>query len=85
MGPVRQNPIQRPVSLFMCVCIALCTIVAHNNAQNRPDNFPPYPPDRHPSVLHTGPHGQVKYVENDCKKNELDEWLSSAQSDVSSA
>jgi len=31
----------------MCVCIALCTIVAHNIAQNRPDNFPPYPPDNH--------------------------------------
>jgi len=29
------------------VCIALCTIVAHNIAQNRPDNFPPYPPDNH--------------------------------------
>ena len=25
--------------LFICVCIALCTIVAHNIAQNRPDNF----------------------------------------------
>ena len=47
MSPVRQNPIQRPVSLFICVCIALCTIVAHNIAQNRPDNFPPYPPDNH--------------------------------------
>ena len=47
MGPVRQNPIQRPVGLFICVCIALCTIVAHNIAQNRPDNFPPYPPDNH--------------------------------------
>ena len=23
-----------------CVCIALCTIVAHNTARNRPDNFP---------------------------------------------
>jgi len=33
--------------LFICVCIALCTIVAHNIAQNRPDNFPPYPPDNH--------------------------------------
>ena len=31
----------------MCVCIALCTIVAHNIAQNRPDNFPSYPPDNH--------------------------------------
>jgi len=47
MGPVRQNPIQRTVSLFICVCIALCTIIAHNIAQNRPDSFPPYPPDNH--------------------------------------
>ena len=47
MGPVRQNPIQRTVSLFICVCIALCTIVAHNIAQNRPDSFHPYPPDNH--------------------------------------
>ena len=47
MGPVRQNSIQRTVSLFICVCIALCTIVAHNIAQNRPDSFPPYPPDNH--------------------------------------
>jgi len=47
MGPVRQNPIQRTVSLFICVCIALCTIVAQNIAQNRPDSFPPYPPDSH--------------------------------------
>ena len=45
MGSMRQNPIQRTVSLFICVCIALCTIVAHNIAQNRPDSFPPYPPD----------------------------------------
>jgi len=29
------------------VCIALCTIVAHNIAQNRPDSFLPYPPDNH--------------------------------------
>jgi len=47
MGPVRQNPIQRTVSLFICVCIALCTIAAHNIAQNRPNSFPPYPPDNH--------------------------------------
>ena len=34
----------------MCsyVC-ALCTIVPHNIAQNRPDSFPPYPPDDHHS------------------------------------
>jgi len=25
------------------VCIALCTIVAQNIAQNRPDNFPSHP------------------------------------------
>jgi len=49
MGPVRQNPIQRTVSLFICVCIALCTIIAHNISQNRPDSFPPYPPDNHHS------------------------------------
>jgi len=47
MGPVRQNPIQRTVSLFICVCIALRTIVAHNIALNRPDSFPPHPPDIH--------------------------------------
>jgi len=47
MGPVRQNPIHKTVSLFICVCIALCTIVAHNIAQNRPDSFPPYPPETH--------------------------------------
>ena len=36
------------LGLFICVCIALCTIVAHNIAQNRPDNFPSYPPhNRH--------------------------------------
>jgi len=28
------------LGLFICVCIALCTIAAHNIAQNRPDNFP---------------------------------------------
>jgi len=47
MGPVRQNPIQRTVSLLICVCSSLCTIVAHNTAQNRPDNFPSFPPDSH--------------------------------------
>jgi len=35
------------LGLFICVCIALCTIVAHNIAQNRPDNFPSYLPDNH--------------------------------------
>ena len=40
MGPVRQKPIQRTVSLFICVCIALCTTVAHNIAQNNLIIFP---------------------------------------------
>ena len=31
--------------LLICVSIALCTIVAHNTSQNRPDNFPSYPAD----------------------------------------
>jgi len=47
MGPVRQNPIRDLLGLFICVCIALCTIVVHNIAQNRPDNFPSYPPENH--------------------------------------
>ena len=32
---------------LLCVCIALCTIVPYNIAQNRPDNFPSYHPDNH--------------------------------------
>ena len=44
---MRQNPIQRTVRSVHIVCIALCTIVAHNIAQNRPDSFPPYPQDNH--------------------------------------
>jgi len=35
--------------LFICVCIALCTIIAHNTAQNRPDNFLSYSQDNHHS------------------------------------
>ena len=35
------------LGLFICVCSSLCTIVAHNTAQNRPDNFPACPPDSH--------------------------------------
>ena len=41
-GPSETKPTQRT-----CVSIALCTIVAHNIAQNRPDNFPSYPLDNH--------------------------------------
>jgi len=47
MGPVRQNPIQRPVRSVHMWCIALCTIVAHDIVRNRPDSFPSYPPDNH--------------------------------------
>jgi len=64
MGPVRQNPIQGTASLFICVCI----IVAHNIAQNRPDSFPPYPPDnRHYSddvYLREGGPLQRHYTNN---------------------
>ena len=35
------------LALFTCVCIVLSTIVVHNIAQNRPDNFSSYPPDNH--------------------------------------
>ena len=35
------------LNLFICVCIALCSTVAHNITQNRPDNFPSYPSDNH--------------------------------------
>ena len=35
------------LGLFICVRIAQCTIVVHNIAQNRPDNFLFYPPDNH--------------------------------------
>ena len=34
--------------LFICVCIALCTIVAYNIAQKRPDNFPLLPSGQSP-------------------------------------
>ena len=47
MGPVRQNPIQELLVLFICVWSSLCTIVAHNTAQNRPDIFPSCLPDNH--------------------------------------
>jgi len=43
MGPVRQNPIQRTVSLFICVCIALCTIVAHNIGLTQRKNEKSFP------------------------------------------
>ena len=33
--------------LFICVCIAMCTIVAHNSTYDRPHNFPSYPPDNY--------------------------------------
>ena len=39
------------LGLFIRVCIALCTTVAHNIAQNRPDNFPSYPLPRQSPLL----------------------------------
>jgi len=44
---VRQTQSRELLGLFICMCIALCTIIAHNIAQNRLDNFPSYPPDNH--------------------------------------
>ena len=41
MGPVRQNPIQRTASSY--VCAMHCAQLLHSIAQNRPDNFPSYP------------------------------------------
>jgi len=73
MGPVRQNPIERTVSLFICVCIALCTIVAHNIAQNRPDSFPPYPPDNHhisdDVYLREGGYGRKQYSSSNTQQS----------------
>jgi len=43
MGQWDQTQYRELLGLFICVCIALYTIVAHNIAQNRPDNFPSYP------------------------------------------
>ena len=42
-----KNQSRELLGLFICVCSSLCTIVAHNTAQNRPDNFPSCPPDNH--------------------------------------
>jgi len=33
--------------MFVHCTVALCTTVAHNTTQNRPDNFPSYTPDNH--------------------------------------
>jgi len=46
-APWDKNHSRELLGPFICVCIALCTIVAHNIARNRPDNFPSYPPDNH--------------------------------------
>ena len=62
------------LGLFICVCIALRTIVAHNIAQNRPDNFPSYPPDNHNCFddvyLREGweTEGRKSYSKNTCAK-----------------
>jgi len=42
MGPVAYDKTQSRelLGMFVYACIALCTVVAHNIAQNKPDNFP---------------------------------------------
>jgi len=50
--------------LFICVCSSLCTIVAHNTAQNRPDNFLSYLPDNHHCSDIWWKGGGVKRVEH---------------------
>ena len=51
MGPVRQNPIQRTVSLFICVCTVQFTVynccTQYCTERSLPDNFPSCPPDNH--------------------------------------
>jgi len=42
-----KNQSRELLGLFICVCTALCTIVAQNTVHNRPNNFPFYPPDNH--------------------------------------
>ena len=39
----------KPTLIFKCVCVSLCTTVAHNAAQNSSDNVPSYRPDNHHS------------------------------------
>ena len=40
------------LGLFICVCIALCTIVAHNIAHNKPNHILSYPLDNHNCSSH---------------------------------
>ena len=65
MGPYRlqrdKTQSRQLLVLFICVCIALCTIVAHNTAQNRPHNFPSYRPDNHCSDMREGGMPACKY------------------------
>ena len=67
IGPVRQKMQSRELlGLFICVHIALCTIVAHNIAQNRHDNFPSYPAENHHGsddvYLREGGHALVSLI-----------------------
>ena len=50
--------------LFICVCSSLCTIAAHNTAQNRPDKFPSCPPDNH----HCSDDAYLRERGSECKK-----------------
>jgi len=51
MGPVRQNPSQSTRSVHMCVCIALCTVVAHNIAQLRRTDLIIFPLTLHTIII----------------------------------
>jgi len=47
MGQWDKTQYRELLGLFICVCSSLCTIVAHNTARNRPDNFPSCPLNNH--------------------------------------
>ena len=68
------------LGLFVCVCSSLCTIVAHNTAQNRPDNFPSCPPDNHhcSDDVYLREIGGIKKSIRSVKKlsDEVPAWLS---------
>ena len=75
IGPVRQNNSEN-YKLYSCVCIALCTTVAHNTAtaQNRPDNVCSFPPDNHHwSVMSIWGKG-VLNCRNESKINKTTEY-----------
>jgi len=65
------------LGLFICVCISLCTIVAHNTAQNRPDIFPSYPPDNHhcSDDVYLREEGQMNKKNEEPKSSHTHEYM----------